>query len=156
MKRMASRELKELRKRVDGWRQEQGRRALIPETFWNEAARVAQIDGVHATARALRFRYDRLKQRCGEPEPSVGLVPRNTGEHQHGQGTQRTGEAGTGVVAREEARFVALDMASVTGGGGRSRTVIEVEGRHGNKLRVDTTSGVDVVGLVQTFWSCAS
>ena len=91
-----------------------------------EAAAVARVEGLYATAQALRFNYERLKERVAWAEGK---------ERGNGQST-----------------FVELEMGQLCGGG---RTVIELVGRHGDRMRVDVTgaSAVDVVGLTQSFWS---
>ena len=56
--------LKELRGRVEHWRtHREGGRSMVPEVLWNAAVEVARVEGVHATAKALRFNYYSLKDR---------------------------------------------------------------------------------------------
>ena len=63
MGRKNSRESMAVQRRVEAWRRRGGggRGSRIPEELWNEA-----VAGVHATARALRFNYERLKERAGQ------------------------------------------------------------------------------------------
>jgi hypothetical protein len=45
--------------------------------------------------------------------------------------------------------FIALEMGSPADG----RTVIELHGRHGDRMRMEVSGGVDVYGLAEKFWS---
>ena len=47
-------------------------------------------------------------------------------------------------------RFIALEMGQL---GGAGRTVIDLVGRQGERMRVEVAGGVDLSGLVQAFWS---
>jgi len=128
MSEASSRELAAVRQRVERWREDHGGRgSRIPEDLWDEAAGLARVAGLWATARALRLNYDRLKSRV--------VV-----------------KAGKGRVAgRQESGFVDLGMGQLCGG----QTVLEMMGRGGERMRIEVTgvSTVDVVGLTRTFWS---
>jgi len=128
MREAGSRELVAVRQRVERWRRDHGGRgSRIPEDLWEEAAGLARVAGLWATARALRLNYDRLKSRV-------------------------TGKAGRErAEGQEESGFVDLGMGQLCGG----RTVLEMMGRGGERMRIEVTgaSTVDVVGLTQTFWS---
>ncbi len=122
-----SRQLVTVRQHVEHWRKRHGGKgSRIPADLWEEAVAVAGVEGLYATAQALRFNYERLKERVAWAEGK---------ERGNGQST-----------------FVELEMGQLCGGG---RTVIELVGRHGDRMRVDVTgaSAVDVVGLTQSFWS---
>ena len=59
-----SEELKQVHKRFEQWRQQNGKvRLRIPEDLWEAAANVARTYGVHRVARALRLEYNQLKER---------------------------------------------------------------------------------------------
>ena len=126
MGRKNSRELMAVQRRVEAWRRRGvgGRGSRIPEELWNEAVEVAQVAGVHATARALRFNYERLKERAGQ---SAGKQSGNASE------------------------FVALELPQLNGG---ANLVVDLIGREGEQLRIALSglSGMDVVALAQTFW----
>ena len=126
MGRKNSRELMAVQRRVEAWRRKEGggRGSRIPEELWNEAADVAQVAGVHATARALRFNYERLKERAGQ---SSGKQSGNASE------------------------FVAFELPPVKGG---ANLVVDLLGRGGEQVRIALSglSGLDVVALAQTFW----
>lgn len=116
-----------VRQRVERWRKNDGGRgSRIPEDLWNHAARVARTEGVYATARVLRFNYERLKARAGEAK-----------------GRDGSGRQG-------EPAFVELP----TGLLGRARTVVELVGRSGEQMRIHIASAStsELVALAQAFW----
>lgn len=156
-------ELRALRERVAAWRKQGGGRgSRIPEPLWDEAVRVARTSGLHATAQATRFNYERLKERSGKADGSgadTAPVDVRAGAEQRAdlvvEGSKKravaAGNGGTrGAGVADGARFVALQMAPGRAG---SQTMIELVGRDGERMRVEVTGEVDVVGLVQTFWS---
>jgi len=132
MKRAEEQERNALSQRVEQWREHrEGARERIPEQLWNAAVEVARSQGVYATSKALRFNYANLKERV-----------------ELSQSTER--------VERGEKYEVTQFIELATGelGGGGSKTVIELLGRSGGRVRIDVsgTSRVDVVGLAQAFW----
>ena len=162
-----SRELVALSARVAQWRKESGggRGSRIPEALWEEAVRVARIAGLYPTARALRFSYDRLKERCratgGEATPATedrdvpggggalaqrkkpGVAARtDDGQRQSGPGASGTAET---------PRFIALPMPTE-----RRSITIELAGASGDHLRVEVRGDFDVTDLVQRVWNRAS
>ena len=170
--RTASRELTELRARVMDWRRQEGggRGSRIPEELWQEAVRVARSDGLYATAEALRFNYERLKERSRgaekEPEPATGVAgEKRRAEVVLARGRKRRARAGTGGErslqaasidgegAARCARFIALQVAPPPTG---SQTTLELWGQNGDRMRVEVAGALDVVGLVQSLWSRAS
>jgi hypothetical protein len=100
----------------------------VPEELWNAAVEVAQVEGVHATAKALRFNYYSLKDRVEQaPREAVGTPGAAT-------------------------PFVEVQMPSLDARGDGS-TVVELVGRRGDRMRIVAGAGaVDVVGLAQAFW----
>lgn len=173
-RRTVSRDLEALRQRVDAWRKQQGRRSFIPDDLWEEAVKVAAIDGVWATARATRFNYQKLQEKVREEGArgvfrvqAPAVTPNGTGEESslrvtggvHGDshqvaskasGKTRACVAGTNSAAGAgHETFIEVAMSAIGGGG---RTVVEFLGRHGDRMRVDVAGGVDVVGLAQAFW----
>lgn len=132
MRRAVEEELIALSQRVEQWRERrEGGRERIPEELWNAAVVVARARGVYATSKALRFNYTHLKERV-ELSQSTERAERR----EQDEGT-RFIELGAGVL-----------------GGGSSKTVVELWGRSGGRVRIDVSgqSGVDVVGLAQAFW----
>src|SRR6266545_1432275 len=130
-RRAASAELTRLTEAVAKWRAAGGGRgSRIPEELWNEAARVAQIDGTWRTAKAIAFRYDTLKK--------AGIV------------FGSTKAPATAKVNDAPKSFVALEMGPAVVGG--IRTVVELEGRHGDRMRLELAGSVDVRGWVEKFW----
>lgn len=118
--------------RLERWRQEYGGRGRpIPEELWDEAAAVAQVEGVDAAARVLRVDRGRLARRVeGEPERGGG-----TAAHEH-----------------EHDGFVEVDASRLCAA---TRTVLRFEGRDGERMHVEIgdAKGVDVVALASAFWS---
>jgi len=85
---------------------------------------VAQVAGLQATARALRFNYERLKERAGQ-----------SAEKQSGNASQ----------------FVEFQVPQLNGG---ANLVVDLLGREGEQVRIELSglSGMDVVALAQTLW----
>jgi hypothetical protein len=128
MRRKVGGQLSALREQVERWRQQRGRRGeRIPEELWNAAVEAARVEGVYATCRALRFNAYSLKARMPS-EPSEGTLEKT-----------------------EPGAFVELAMGQLGGG----KTVVELVGRGGGRMRIDVTgkSTVDIVSLTQAFWS---
>ena len=113
---------------LESWRREYGGRGVrIPEKLWGEAVGLARVYGLAMTAQKLGLDRGRLEAR-------VSL----------GEGQERAAD-------RPEPLFVEVGVAPFDGG----RTVVELVGRGGDRMRIDVTgrSGVDVVGLSLSFWS---
>ena len=153
MKRKESREMEALRERVETWRQQGGGRgSLIPEELWNGAVRVAGINGMWATSRALQFNYERLRKRVDGAKGSEDRGSKVSAALALPEECRPVGyrERASGGKA---ARFVSLDMGAL---GGAPKTVIDLISEHGDRMRVEVPSGsVDVVSLVDRFWSAA-
>ena len=127
MRGQVSRELVALQRRIERWRRNDGGRgSRIPEELWNEAARAARVHGAYATARALRFNYDRLKARAAAVE-----------------GEQRSGRSAAPAFVELRAPF------------GVPGTMIEWVGRRGDQMRIHLSGArtADLVELAQAFWS---
>ena len=124
MGRTTSRELMAVQRRVEAWRRRGGGRgSRIPEELWNEAVEVAQVAGLHATARALHFNYERLKERAGQ---SAGKQSGNNAS-----------------------QFVEFQLPQLNG---VANLVVDLLGREGEQVRIELSglSGMDVVALAQT------
>jgi hypothetical protein len=151
MRGRTSQELNKLRQRVDEWRaREGGRGSQIPDQLWNDAVGVAQDVGVWATAKTLRFNYERLKARVNQAGGGEGIAMVRRTEPVERATATRGRHASTASKGNAGPSFVALEMGQLSSG---ARTVIELVGRHGDRMRVELTGGVDVVGLAQTLWS---
>ncbi len=148
MKRVLGAELIALRTRVDHWREHRvSERSRIPQELWDAAVQVAHTEGVHATAKALRFNYDALKKRL-----------KQSGAKQRSCGSELAAVAGAVVDEPSKAAFVQVEIPPSGAERGGSRMVIELTGPCGDRMRIDATDAarVDVVGMVQAFWSRAS
>jgi hypothetical protein len=125
--------LETTREALAKWRRSHGGRGRpIPAELWSEAADIARANGVAETARVLRLNPNKLaKLVAGEAESA----PRS-------------------VV--ERAGFVELD-GLVLGKSCESRkTVLELVGREGDRVRVEVVGDVgdvvDLVALTRAFW----
>jgi len=178
-KKAMTRELIRLRARVLDWRRGGGGRGTkMPSELWEEAVRVACESGVWATAHASGLKYESLRARVGDPGGKRGIGGRRPRGEAAAAGSAEGGGLGRGVSrrsvsrrrgeveGREEqalcerredallpgAQFVALRVAPAAG----VQTTIELEGRGGDRMRIEVAGGVDVVGMVQAFWGRAS
>jgi hypothetical protein len=159
-KRGTSGELQELGKRVAEWRKQGGGRgSRIPASLWEEAIRIARLEGVYATSQALNFNYRRLKERSAAPSeaPARGAEKAAVVRSGGSSGKRRSGVEASSLsrVAADE-RFVALPLQGAREVGaamGDGAVVIELEKADGARLRMQLKGGVDVVGLVRAFWS---
>jgi len=143
MKRAQGPELVALQAQVQRWRQQRkSPRSRVPEGIWHEAVRIAEIEGVHATSKALRFNYYDLKKRV--------------------QAVQQAKLATKPVEPAQpatDATFVELEVApSPDAGRSSGRVVVELTGRGGERMRIEASDagGLDMAGMVQAFWSQAS
>lgn len=131
-------ELSALRERVERWRRDRPNRTTrIPQEIWDEAVRVVRIEGLNATATALRFEYYALKKHVDRA----------------GGGSALATVSGSAAQVSPEPTFVQVQMPRHDAG-----LVIELTGRGGDRMRIESRDGadVDVVGMVQAFWSRAS
>ncbi len=174
-RRAASAELTRLTEAVAKWRAAGGGRgSRIPEELWNEAARVAQIDGTWRTAKAIAFRYDTLKKRVedggggatqapmapvapGTTQRVERVRPRERSRVRFARSSKKAGivfgstkAPATAKVNDAPKSFVALEVGPAVVGG--IRTVVELEGRHGDRMRLELAGSVDVRGWVEKFW----
>lgn len=135
--RPVSTKLKEVQRLVELWRDRGGGKGTrMPEELWEAAAEVAGVEGLYSTARALRVEYGRLKKRVAATH-AIERVSRRAAASSAGSS------------------FVELGMSQLCGA---CKTVIEVCGREGDRMRVEVTGTptVDIVGLTRTFLSQGS
>lgn len=97
----------------------------MPEEVWAEVVKVASVEGVDTTARALRLDRSRLEARM-KPQPAT-------------------------AVARTGGGFVELDAGRL---GLSPRTVVRLEGRDGERLEIELGAGaaIDLAALAEAFW----
>lgn len=130
MRGTGGRELAAARGRFEQWRNRHGGRGRrIPEPLWIEAARVAQVEGVYQTARALRLKLERLEDRVGGSRTASDLDGRARG-----------------------AAFIELTGMGSFGG---IQTVVELVNRGGEQMRVHLAgaSTAELMSLAEAFWS---
>lgn len=97
----------------------------MPEEVWAEVVKVASVEGVDTTARALRLDRSRLEARM-KTQPAT-------------------------AVARTGGGFVELDAGRL---GLSPRTVVRLEGRDGERLEIEFGAGaaIDLAALAEAFW----
>lgn len=142
------------------WRAEGGGRgSKIPDELWRAAARLARTAGVWRTAKALNLKYEGLRARVELGEGGSGGRPARTPVEARRARPRRPDDAEAmstpGAASAEMSgstppAFVALEMGPPPVA---SQTVIELHGRHGDRMRIEVPVGVDVCGLVERFWS---
>lgn len=136
MAKAQSRELAALCEVLLQWRAHGGggRGKPIPESVWHQAAAVARVDGVDATARAARLNRTRLRARIGEADrvlPSRSKASRSAAQ--------------TSALTQ----FVSLQMPAA----GNHAISIELYGCDGERMRIESVSTLDLSTVVQAFWS---
>ncbi len=123
-----SRGVSSLRRRIERWRKTRSKRSPMPEELWQEAARLAQDQGISPIARQLGVGYASLKDRVEQaPQPDED-APSQGGEFVELSAEQFLGQASKAAV---------VELAD---GDGRRLTV-----------RLDDGGQLDVVGLLQAF-----
>ncbi|MBW2735471.1 MAG: hypothetical protein JRH20_24060 [Deltaproteobacteria bacterium] len=145
MKRVLGAQLSGLQAQVAHWRENrESGGSRIPQELWDEAVTVARVEGICATAKALRFNYYDLKKRF---EQSQGTAPAG----------DELSTVSDGGVEPSETGFVQLQMRP-SDVPLEAPVVIELTGRGGDRMRIETRdgAGLDVVGMVRAFWSRAS
>jgi hypothetical protein len=63
-------DLLQLSQRLQEWRSSHPPRSRLPEPMWVAAVEMAQREGLHRTAKALRLDYTRLKERLPATAPA--------------------------------------------------------------------------------------
>jgi hypothetical protein len=158
MARSMSRELAALCTQLAQWRKEGGggRGKRIPEAVWQQAAAVARVDGIHATARAARLNFERLKASVAavsapagaEAEPVMLSAAADRSSHRDSAALARGKKRPS--VKPQAAQFVSVQMAPVASC--RAMT-IELTSRSGDHMRIESTDAIDLAVVVQSFWS---
>lgn len=168
--RRPSQDLRELSEAVAKWRAEGGGRGTkIPEELWNEAVRVARVDGVWLTAKATRFKYEKLRELIARADGSEGTTAASEihsmeparanerrGRRRRGRRTgmkQRTSSSSSRAAGRQANAFVELTAAQLLGSSSAAGTVVEVEDKAGRRMivRLAKEAHVDVAKLVWAF-----
>ena len=134
-----SEDVEQLRRRFVEFRQAHAERSRLPQELWAAAAQLARRDGITATARALGVDRPSLQRWTDRLEPRASTrVPKSA---------QRRPQDGGGAPA-----FVELLADSM----GTSSCRMEVESRHGGKLRLEL-KGVAIsqlTELIRAFAAC--
>ncbi len=126
-------QLAETQSRLTRWRRQHGGPGRpLPEHLWAEAVEVARVEGIAATARALRVDRARLTTRMADEDPE---------------------DAATGGGAGVGEQFVELDAARVCLPS-EHKTVVRFDSGDGKRLELELGGGppLDVVALAEAFW----
>jgi hypothetical protein len=119
-----------------------GRGKRIPEAVWQQAAAVARVDGVLATARATRLNLERLRACVAAADatpPPRGMARRPGDEALAKSHTQPHGP-----------QFVSVQLAPSTP---RPAMTLELISRSGERMRIESAGGLDLADVVHSFWS---
>ncbi len=142
--RESSTELNALAEKLDEWRRRREKRTRIPEELWDEAIRVAERAGLWATAKATRIHYPDLKEKLVKARRHPR---RGKGRTEVVEGRSERGRVnGAGPVGR--GAFLELPRDAMSVG---TRTVVELEGPGGDRMRIEVAGGVDLAGLARAF-----
>lgn len=121
--------VKELRERIEWWRQTRERRTAMPPDLWAEAVELARSGRPYSVARALGLGFESLRRRMAEATP--------------------------GTLTTVPNAFVELSWAQVFGAAIPSSpgTVVELSDGNGVRLTVRLVAGaeVDVARVVAAF-----
>ena len=153
-------EVERVRERFAQWRQTRPGRSRIPEPLWAEAAQLARSHGVHPIARALGLNDHALKSRtlmAGENDPSpvaagptVTLSSPSVAQAAPPAFVELAWPAPPAApAAAEPAPAPARCMVELIHPGGSKMTIT----LDGPSREANISSGVDLAGLVQAFWS---
>ena len=115
------------RTRLERWRRTRDQHR-IPEPLWRSAVKLAEVHGIHRTARALLLDYYSLKKRVAS-EP-----------------TSREGDAAAFV------EWIPAEVCGTRTDGGE--WIVELENARGERMRVHAKGegAVDVAQLSAQFW----
>ena len=118
-----------VRRRFERWRRTRKVRSPIPEPLWISAVRMADMYGLHRTAKTLRVNYYSLKKRA-----------------------QREATVAAGMPEKDPATTF-VELAPPVEAGSCEWT-LELEAPSGAKMRVHLKGGVapDLPALSRSFW----
>jgi len=144
---------------IDRWRRERAsKKETIPDDVWKAAVEAARVDGVWVTSQALRLEFNQLKARMAGATSgravtqAIAACAESTAP---AAGSVRHGAVvGKGLAPRKP-KFVEVMLGDAGAVGAPGTAVIELMGRHGERMRIEVagSSTVDVLGLSQAFWS---
>lgn len=142
-----SRELMALCGQLEQWRKYGGggRGKRIPHALWQQAAAVARVDGVQATARATRLSLERLQACVTGAE--VRQVPRDTAPRRSGR---QSDDVAQSHAPSRGPQFVSVQLAPSAR---RPALTIELISRSGERMRIESADGLDLADVVHGFWS---
>ena len=120
--------LEQARRRFERWRRTRKIGSRIPQALWATAVKLAEVYGIHPTARALRVNYYSLKKRMEEEASRSRKVVRASG-----------------------ATFVELAATAQTG---MPECVLELEDVEGTKMRMQLRGiqASDLAVLSRSLW----
>src|ERR671923_2202404 len=151
-----SEDLGKLSEAIAKWRGEGGGRGTkIPDELWNEAVRVARVEGVWRTARAMRLEYAALKQRLARAGGEVTTAASPARRRRRAGLARPTRQSGRKPPSsrrrkarRQSSEFVELSTAQLVGAP-PTGTIVEVEDKAGMRMtvRLAKDAPVDVAQL---------
>ena len=120
-----------VRRRFERWRRTRKRRSRIPDSLWAVAVELANVYGIHPTARSLRVDYYSLKKRT---ETESAVEP--------------------GASEKAVATFLELPRPASAS---PCQCTLECEDASGARMRVHLTSESppDLAALSRSFWNPA-
>jgi hypothetical protein len=119
--------MEEVQRQFDAWRKTRKRRTSIPALLWEAAVGLAGRYSPHRISKTLRLNHTELRKRIDGAR------------------------AADNAAASPAVDFVEYSIPVM----GNSGCLIEMEGRHGDKMRIFLAGErpVDLVGLGRSFWS---
>ena len=137
-----------------------GRGKRIPAGLWQQAAAVARVEGVVPTARATQLNCERLEACVAEAEGRRAQGQPTQAQRTDSKRSRRSEEGRQTLVHSDRApgkahgaQFVSVQLAPVARSASMS---IELISRSGERMRIESTGALDLVGVVQSFWSSRS
>jgi hypothetical protein len=123
-----------------------GRGKRIPEAVWQQAAAVARVEGVLATARATRLNLERLQARVAAAEATPS--PRGIAQRQSGRQGEET--LAKSQAQPHGAQFVSVQLAPSTR---RPALTLELIRPSGERMRIESAEGLELADVMHSFWS---
>lgn len=132
-------DLASAQRRIDKWRAGNGRRRLIPEPVWTEAADLARAHGVNRVSVAMRLSYEKLRERVEAKGASAGKSKARVSK-------TRASKTRRGVDAVPQ--FVEFSAPALIPGG----VSVELTDGNGRCVTIRGAGHTEVLGIVAAFY----